>query len=173
MRRLRPVVACTQLMIAVSAAPTPAVAQSLAGEKIAAIFVTMTRGAACPSSSTVAFKSQGKAAGAFEGLYDDQGSFRLLSDEAAGTMTVAAFTSTFKINRTVGGEMVWEASDTTALPLRISCDSLALHIEGDVRYRGTYPLVEAGTAHIQIWGAREAITEPYFGRSVITFSAPR
>ena len=170
-RHLSALFVCAQIAAALCGRPSPAFAQTLVGEKVEGAFVTMTKGAKCPSTMTVAFLSQGAATGALDGLHDQQGSFRLTFDEAAGAIAVAAFTSTFAINKTVSGEMVWEVG--ARQPLHLSCDPLSLRIEGKIRYRVTQPFVEVGTATIEILGTRQVITEPYFGHSLTTFAAPQ
>lgn len=147
-------------------------AQTLAGEIFRGTFVTMTKGARCPSSSTIAFTSQGEANGDIPGMFDDQGSMTLTFDQDASRLSIHAFATTFTINKSsVRGEFVWERVD--AKPLHINCDPLTLRIDGHVRYRVTQPFVESGVAEIRISGARRVITSPYFGNIAVTFLPAR
>jgi hypothetical protein len=163
------VLSCLGLIVFVPAALR---AQSLAGETFRGTFVTMTRGAKCPSPSTIAFTSQGEANGEVSGMFDDQGSITLAFDEDASRLSIQAFATRFTINKVkVSGEFVWKPTDAT--PLNISCDPLTLRIDGRVGYTVTAPFVEDGLAQIQISGSRRGITSPYFGSIAVTFLPPR
>lgn len=153
-------------------APAWLFAQTLAGETFRGAFVTMTKGARCPSTSTITFKSQGEANGDVPGMFDDQGSMTLAFDQDASRLSIQALATQFTINRSkVSGELAWERVD--ARPLHIDCDPLTLRIDGHVRYRVMQPFVENGLAEIRISGARRVITTPYFGNIAVTFLPAR
>src|SRR5438128_536703 len=98
MRRLPSLL--TGALVAIVCNSSQAAAQTLVGEKVAGAFVTMTKGVKCPATMAVAFMSQGEATGAIEGVHDEQGSFSLALDDTSGALTLAAFSSTFEINKT-------------------------------------------------------------------------
>jgi hypothetical protein len=146
-------------------------AQSLAGETFRGAFVTMTKAAVCPSTSTIAFKSQGEANGAVPGRFDDEGSMTLVFHRDASRLTLQAMSTTFTINASqVHGEFVSTAQDATRL--QITCDPLTLRIDGRVTYKLTKPVAEEGLAEIRVVGSRRSILGPYYGNITVTF-APR
>jgi hypothetical protein len=143
--------------------------QTLAGQTFTGTFVTMTKGAKCPSTSSVDFMAEGSATGPVEGVYNERGSLRVTYNEGANVRSIAAYTSHFDINaRSVTGEIMWDREHLK--PLALSCDPLSLRIEGTVRYKLASPSTEAGTAVVQILGSRNVVTEPYFGKSVVSFT---
>jgi hypothetical protein len=159
------VILCASFSIFVSSGVS---AQTLTGETFRGTFVTMTRGAKCPSTSTIAFTSQGEANGDVPGMFDDQGFITLAFDEDALRLSIQALTTRFTINKfKISGEFVWQPADAT--PLHVSCDPLTLRLDGHVRYRVTKPFVENGLAQIRISGSRRVITSPYFGSIAVTF----
>lgn len=63
--------------------------------------------------------------------------------------------------------MRWDPADP---PLRLSCDPLALRIEGSLRFA----IDGAGTGRLdlQAYGSRNAVTMPYYGPVTLTVRQP-
>ncbi len=145
-------------------------AQTLDRLQLTGAWVTMTPGVRCPSALTVNFSAQAEVSGALGGIYNEQGTLTLGVGEAAGTARVTALTSTFRINDTTAQGTVTLAVAPVP-PLQVSCDALTLRVDGTVRYEVLAPFAERGTLHLDITGTRRAVTYPYFGQVVLTFTA--
>lgn len=145
--------------------------QSLNGQHVSGAFVTMTMGAACPSTITIAYRVQGETGGVFDGVYDGQGSFTLAKDDTSGRVMVSAFSGPFEVNKgQATGTLTMESTEKGRLDL--SCDALALRISGRLRYELVTPVTESGIASIEVSASRRAVTSPYFGTVRLAFSTP-
>ena len=117
--------------------PSRVHAQSLDGQTLAGAFVTMTRGARCPSTSSIAFSAQGEAIGRIDGIFDARGTIDLaLGDNSRGPSVVAMSAQLDFNQKKVPGSLVWDPADP---PLGITCDPLSMRIEGRLRYTITDP----------------------------------
>ncbi|MGE3578260.1 MAG: hypothetical protein AB7I25_07350 [Vicinamibacterales bacterium] len=137
-------------------------------QRLTGAFVTMTKGARCPATATIAFSAQGEATGPISGIFDMRGTIDVVVTAPGAAPAIRAFTADLDFNqRRVLGSLRWDPADP---PLRISCDPLVLRIDGAVRY--TVDGVGRGTLEIQAHGARTAVTAPYYGRTTMTFRQP-
>ena len=135
-------------------------------QELAGAFVTMTPGARCPSVSTIAVQAQGEATGPIEGRFDIHGSMDIAIATVGVGVTVHAFTAVLDFNQQQSlGALQWNPADP---PLRLACDALSLRLEGTVRY--TVGNVESGSAEIEAYGSRSAVTMPYYGRTTMRFT---
>ena len=142
-------------------------AQSLDGQTLAGAFVTMTRGARCPSTSSIAFSAQGEATGRIDGIFDARGTIDLaLGGDTQGPSIVAMSAQLDFNQKKIPGSFVWDPADP---PLRITCDPLSMRIEGRLRYTITDPFEARGAVDMLAYGSRDAVTQPYFGRTVMSF----
>ncbi|MEQ1897654.1 MAG: hypothetical protein ABL971_09760 [Vicinamibacterales bacterium] len=147
--------------------PSRVHAQSLDGQTLAGAFVTMTRGARCPSTSSIAFSAQGEAIGRIDGIFDARGTIDLaLGDNSRGPSVVAMSAQLDFNQKKVPGSLVWDPADP---PLGITCDPLSMRIEGRLRYTITDPFEAQGAVDMLAYGSRDAVTQPYFGRTVMSF----
>jgi len=148
-----------------TAAPSAAT-QPVEPQRLTGAFVTMTQGARCPSTSTIAFSAQGEATGPLSGIFDMRGTMAVETGAAAGAPTIRAFTADLDVNqRRVLGSLRWDRKDPA---LRLSCDPLSLRMDGTLRY--AIDGVGTGSLEIQAYGSRSAVTMPYFGRATMTFT---
>jgi hypothetical protein len=147
-------------------------AQSLSSETFRGAFVTMTKGATCPSSSTISFKAQGEASGQVPGRFDEEGSIRLLLDRGSSRVSIQVFSSAFTINTSQVRGRLWQDVNSV-MPLHVTCDPLTLRIDGHVAYAVTTPFTEEGFAELRILASRRGITGPYYGSITVAFSAAR
>ena len=141
----------------------------LDGETLAGAFVTMTSDARCPSRSRIAFNAQGEATGPIDGIFDARGTIDLALGRETQAPSVAAMSAQLDFNqRQVTGALAWDRADP---PLRITCDPLSLRVEGRLRYTITDPFTAHGIVDMRAYGSRDAVTQPYFGRTVMSFSS--
>lgn len=170
--RIAEVTARPVLLIGLLAVAWPSRAGQLAGpgepQRLTGAFVTMTKGARCPSTATIAFSAQGEATGPLPGRFDVRGTMEVAVEDPGGRPAIRAFSADLDVNqRRVLGSLRWDRADP---PLRISCDPLALRIDGAVRY--AIDGVGTGTLDLQVYGSRTAVTAPYYGRTTMTFRQP-
>ena len=155
------------LLLLATAWPSDA-GQATEAQQFAGAFVTMTQGARCPSTATVAFTAQGAATGPLSGIFDLRGSMDVETAASGQAPSVRTFRADLDINqRRILGSVRWDPADP---PLRLSCDPLALRIEGSLRFAidGT----GTGTLDLQAYGSRNAVTMPYYGRVTLTVRQP-
>ncbi len=132
-------------------------------QELAGAFVTMTPGARCPSVSTIAFQAQGEATGPIEGIFDLRGSMDLAAAPGTAGTAIHAFVAALDFNQQrILGTLRWDPADP---PLRLVCDALSLRLEGTLRY--AVGSTDSGTADIEAYGSRSAVTMPYFGRTTL------
>ena len=148
-------------------AQAPARTPPLDGQALAGAFVTMTSGARCPSTSRIAFSAQGEAAGRIEGIFDVRGTIDLaVGGETQGPSIVALAAQLDFNQKAISGSLAWDPADP---PLRITCDPLSMRIEGRLRYTLSDPWEAGGAVEMRAYASREAVTQPYFGRTVMSF----
>lgn len=152
----------------VAMAQVPAQRPPLDGETLAGAFVTMTRGARCPSTSRIAFSAQGEATGPIGGIFDARGTIDLAVGGGTQAPSITAMSAQLDFNqKRVTGSLAWDPADP---PLGITCDPLSMRVEGRLRYTITDPFEAHGAVDMRAYGSRDAVTQPYFGRTVMSFA---
>ena len=140
----------------------------LDGETLAGAFVTMTSGARCPSTSSIAFSAQGEATGPIDGLFDARGTIDLALGAGNQAPSVRAMSAQLDFNqKQVTGSLAWDRADPSLL---ITCDPLSMRVEGRLRYTIADPFEAHGAVDMLAYGSRDAVTQPYFGRTVMSFA---
>ncbi len=70
----------------------------------------------------------------------------------------------------LAGAVVTMTSGARCPSMRITCDPISLRVEGRLRYTIADPFTAHGIVDMRAYGSRDAVTQPYFVRTVMSFA---